>query len=111
MDRLLTAAVCGLLGAVAFGVLGALFGGAIRVMAWLRDQIQSFGRPVWADLVATAVIVLALLFWLTGGLRSGPRPLMTCLGIFAAIGIVIAVMGLDRGGFPVVDTGCGAGCW
>jgi general L-amino acid transport system permease protein len=73
-------------------------------LTWLRDQIQAFSRPVWADLAATAVIVSGLLFWLGGGLRSGWRPLITCLAIFAGIGIVIAVMGLDRGGLPVVDT-------
>ena len=32
------------------------------------------------------------------------RPLITSLVIFAGIGIVIAVMGLDRGGLPIVDT-------
>jgi general L-amino acid transport system permease protein len=73
-------------------------------LTWLRDQIQAFGRPVWADFVATAVIVSGLLFWLGGGTRTGWRPLITCLGVFAGIGIVIAVMGLDRGGLPVVDT-------
>ena len=73
-------------------------------LTWLRDQIQAFSRPVWADLAATAVIASGLLFWLGGGLRSGWRPLITCLAIFAGIGIVIAVMGLDRSGLPVVDT-------
>jgi general L-amino acid transport system permease protein len=73
-------------------------------LTWLRDQIQAFGRPVWADFVATAVIVSGLLFWLGGGTRTGWRPLITCLGVFAGIGVVIAVMGLDRGGLPVVDT-------
>ena len=70
----------------------------------LRDMIQSFGRPVWADLVATAAIVSALMFWLGGGMRAGIRPLITSFVIFGGIGIVIAVMGLDRGGLPVVDT-------
>src|SRR5262249_49801301 len=60
----------------------------------LRDFIQSFGRPVWADLVATAAIVTALMFWLGGGLRAGVRPLVTSLIIFAGIGIVIAILGL-----------------
>lgn len=73
-------------------------------LTWLRDQIQAFGRPVWADFVATAVIVSGLLFWLGGGTRTGWRPLITCLGVFAGTGVVIAVMGLDRGGLPVVDT-------
>ena len=73
-------------------------------LTWLRDLIQSSGRPVWADLVATAVIVSGLMFWLGGGMRAGVRPLITSLVIFACIGIVIAIMGLDRGGLPVVDT-------
>ena len=37
-------------------------------------------------------------------MRAGWRPLIISLAIFAGIGIVIAVMGLDRGGLPVVDT-------
>jgi general L-amino acid transport system permease protein len=73
-------------------------------LTWLRDQIQMSGRPVWADFAATAAIVSILLFILNGGTRAGWRPLITSLAIFAGIGIVIAVMGLDRGGLPVVDT-------
>src|SRR5262245_10975461 len=69
-------------------------------LTWLRDQIQASGRPVWADLVATALIVSALLFWLTRSVRA----VATSLAIFAAIAVVIAVMGLDRGGLPEVDT-------
>src|SRR5215475_1127363 len=44
-------------------------------LTWLRDAIQSFGQPVWADLAATAAIVSALMFWLGGGMRAGVRPL------------------------------------
>jgi general L-amino acid transport system permease protein len=73
-------------------------------LTWLRDQIQAFGRPVWADLALTAIIATALVFWLGAGKRDGLRPLVNCLAIFAGIGLVIAVMGLDRGGLPVVDT-------
>ena len=73
-------------------------------LIWLRDQIQMSGRPVWADFAATAAIVSILLFWLNGGTRAGWRPLITGLAIFAGIGVVIAIMGLDRGGLPVVDT-------
>ena len=56
------------------------------------------GRPVWADFAATAIIVSGLLFLLSGGVRTGWRALIVSLAIFAGIGIVIAVMGLDRGG-------------
>jgi general L-amino acid transport system permease protein len=71
-------------------------------LTWLRDQIQSFGRPVWADFVLSAIIACGLL--LSAGKRDDLRPLVNCLAIFAGIGIVIALMGLDRGGLPVVDT-------
>jgi general L-amino acid transport system permease protein len=73
-------------------------------LTWLRDQIGMSGQPVWLDLAVTAAIVSALLFWLSGGTRSGWRPLINSLAFFAGTGIVIAAMGLDRGGLPVVDT-------
>jgi general L-amino acid transport system permease protein len=73
-------------------------------LTWLRDQIQTAGNPVWADFAATAAIVSAALFVLNGGFRTGWRALIVSLAIFAAIGIVIAAMGLDRGGLPIVDT-------
>jgi general L-amino acid transport system permease protein len=73
-------------------------------LTWLRDQIQSSGRPVWADFATTAAIVSIGLFLLNGGIRAGWRALIVSLAIFAGIGIVIAVMGLDRGGLPIVDT-------
>ncbi len=41
---------------------------------------------------------------LGGGIRTGWRALVVSLAIFAGIGVVIAAMGLDRGGLPVVDT-------
>jgi general L-amino acid transport system permease protein len=85
-------------------LLSALISWILLPLTWLRDLIQSFGRPVWADLVVTAAIVTGLLFWLGGGTRTGWRPLVTCLGIFVCIGIVIALMGLDRGGLPLVGT-------
>ena len=73
-------------------------------LTWLREQIQSSSRPVWTDFALTAAIVSLLLFFLSGGFRTGWRALMVSLAIFAGIGIVIAVMKLDRGGLPVVDT-------
>jgi general L-amino acid transport system permease protein len=73
-------------------------------LTWLRDQIQASVRPVWTDLAATAAIVSILLFVLNGGIRTGWRSLIVSLATFAGIGIVIAVIGLDRGGLPVVDT-------
>jgi general L-amino acid transport system permease protein len=73
-------------------------------LTWLRDQVQAAGNPVWADFAATAAIVSIGLFVLNGGIRTGWRALIVSLAIFAAIGIIIAVMGLDRGGLPIVDT-------
>jgi general L-amino acid transport system permease protein len=73
-------------------------------LTWLRDRIQATGNPVWADFAVTAAIISLLLFFMNGGLRTGWRALGVSLAIFAGIGIVIAVMGLDRGGLPVVDT-------
>jgi general L-amino acid transport system permease protein len=73
-------------------------------LTWLRDQIQAAGNPVWADFAATAAIVSVALFALNGGFRTGWRALIVSLVIFAAIGVVIAAMGLDRGGLPIVDT-------
>jgi general L-amino acid transport system permease protein len=73
-------------------------------LAWLRDQIQASSRPVWTDFAATATVVSILLFVLNGGIRTGWHSLIVSLAVFAGIGMVIAAMGLDRGGFPVVDT-------
>jgi len=73
-------------------------------LTWLRDQIQASSRPVWTDFAATAAIVSILLFVLNGGIRTGWRSLIVSLAIFAGVGIVIAVMGLDHGGLPIVDT-------
>jgi general L-amino acid transport system permease protein len=91
-----------------FGELFALLGKAVSLLisplAWMRDQIQSSGQPVWTDFAITAVVVSALLFWLSGGPRSGWRALVTSLISFAGMAIVIAAMGLDRGGLPIVDT-------
>jgi general L-amino acid transport system permease protein len=73
-------------------------------LTWLRDQIQAAANPVWADFAASAAIVSVVLFVLNGGFRTGWRALIVSLAIFAAVGIVIAAMGLDRGGLPIVDT-------
>ncbi len=73
-------------------------------LEWLKQQIQASGQPVWADLAATALIVSLILFVLNGAFRNGWRALLTSLVVFAGIGIVIAVMRLDRGGLPIVDT-------
>jgi general L-amino acid transport system permease protein len=76
----------------------------LNPLVWVRDQIQASGRAVWIDFVLTAIIVSALMFLLAGGSRTGWRTLVTSLASFVGLAIVIAVMGLDRGGLPVVDT-------
>jgi general L-amino acid transport system permease protein len=90
------------------GQLVALVGATLSLiltpLVWVRDQIQASGRPLWIDFALTALIVSALLFLLAGGVRTGWRTLVSSLLTFAGIGIVIAVMGLDRGGLPIVDT-------
>jgi general L-amino acid transport system permease protein len=73
-------------------------------LTWLRDQIQASGRPVWADFAVTAGIVSILLFVANGGVRSGWHSLIVSLATFAGVGVVIAAMGLDHGGLPIVDT-------
>jgi general L-amino acid transport system permease protein len=76
----------------------------VSPLIWLNGQIQDSSRPVWADLAITALIVSLLVIYLAGGLRIGFRSLMATLLTFAGIAIVIAIMGLDHGGLPIVDT-------
>ena len=86
------------------GALGFAISMLISPLIWLRDRFQASGQPLWTDLAATAAVVSMLLLVLNGGIRSGWRALATSLAVFAGIAIVIAVMGLDRGGLPIVDT-------
>jgi general L-amino acid transport system permease protein len=88
-----------LIGALGFGISIL-----ISPLIWLRDRFQASSQPVWTDLAATAGVVSLLLLVLNGGIRSGWRAFATSLGVFAGIAVVIAVMGLDRGGLPIVDT-------
>lgn len=71
---------------------------------WLRDYTDLFHSPLWADLAATAIIVSLLMFFLTGGFRNGWSALFKSIATFAGIAVVIVVMGLDKGGLPIVDT-------
>jgi general L-amino acid transport system permease protein len=85
-------------------LLGIAISWLIWPLVWLRDQVQASAHPVWIDFSATAAVVSILLFVLNGGVRTGWRALIISLAIFAGIGVVIAIMGLDHGGLPVVDT-------
>jgi general L-amino acid transport system permease protein len=77
---------------------------AIRPLVALRNLIQSSPHAVWLDLGVTALAVSVVLFVVNGALRTGWRALAVSLASFAGVAVVIAVMGLDRGGLPVVDT-------
>jgi general L-amino acid transport system permease protein len=85
-------------------LLGWVVSLVIWPLVWLREQLQAAGRPVWTDFVLTAVVASAAMFFLSGGFRTGWRPLVVCLATFLGMAIVIAAMGLDHGGLPVVDT-------
>ncbi|WP_338688383.1 amino acid ABC transporter permease [Bradyrhizobium sp. 26S5] len=85
-------------------LIGLLIHWLIYPLSWLRDQMQASSQPVWVDFLVTAVIVSAVLFVLGGGVRTGRRALIGSLVTFAGIAVVIKLMGLDRGGLPIVDT-------
>jgi general L-amino acid transport system permease protein len=77
---------------------GLLF--VLTPLTWLRETLKSSAEPVWYDLGLTAVVILALVYGLSGSLRA----LVICLATFAAVALLIYVMGLHRGGLPIVDT-------
>jgi len=70
----------------------------------LRDEFQAMSRPVWADLTGTAILGCLLTWFASGGLRAGWRAMLSVIAIFIGIGLMIAVMNLDHGGLPLVDT-------
>jgi general L-amino acid transport system permease protein len=88
----------------AITLLGTAVSGLIWPLTWLAAQIQATSHPVWADFAATAAIASILLFFWNGGIRTGWPSLVISLATFAGIGAVIAAMGLDHGGLPLVDT-------
>jgi general L-amino acid transport system permease protein len=81
-------------------VIGSAISLVIWPFTWLRDQMQVSAQPVWFDFAVTAVAISALAFYL--GRNS--RALISSLIAFGGIALVIAVMRLDRGGLPIVDT-------
>jgi general L-amino acid transport system permease protein len=81
-------------------LIGTAISFVIWPLTWLRAQMIASGQPVWVDLAVTAAVVSALAYVLGRGWRA----LIASLSIFAGIAIVIAVMRLDRGGLPIVDT-------
>jgi len=85
-------------------ILGTALGWLVAPLQGLRDELDRFPSLLWADLVTTAVIASLLLFFLSGGFRNGWRALFGSVATFAGIAAVIAVMNLDQGGLPIVDT-------
>ncbi|MBR0725364.1 amino acid ABC transporter permease [Bradyrhizobium manausense] len=85
-------------------LVGTLLHWVIFPLTWLRDQMLAAGQGPWLDFAITAVIVSVILFVLGGGTRAGSRPLIASLATFAGMAAVIKLMGLDRGGLPIVDT-------
>lgn len=83
---------------------GDAIGWLIFPLTWLRDQLQISSQPLWFDFALTAVIVSLILLYLGGGVRTGQRALLASLVTFAGMAIVIKLMGLDRGGLPIVGT-------
>ena len=89
--------------------VGAAASGLIWPLVWLNGQIQSSSHAVWVDFAVTAVAVSLILLLLSGGFRRGWRILLGCIATFVGIGLVIALMGLDHGGLPLVDSGLWGG--
>lgn len=85
-------------------LLGTAISWLIFPLTWARDYIQGAGQSVWADFTVTAAIVCLIAFLVGGGLRTGWRALVWSIATFIAIAVVIKLMGLDRGGLPVVST-------
>jgi general L-amino acid transport system permease protein len=95
------------------GKIVALLGAGVSVLisplTGLHREIQASAQPVWMDFATTSIAVSLLSFGLNGGFRTGWRSLIITIAIFAGVGIVIATMGLDHGGLPIVDTGLWGG--
>jgi general L-amino acid transport system permease protein len=85
-------------------LVGTLVQWLIFPLVWLRDQIQTSAEPVWYDFAITAIVVSAIVFWLRGGQNIGWRAIAPVVATFIGMAIVIKLMGLDRGGLPIVDT-------
>jgi general L-amino acid transport system permease protein len=90
-------------------LIGTVISGLIWPLVWLNDQIRNSVHPVWMDFAVTTALLSLILFFLSGGFRTGWRMLFGSIVTFAGIGIVIAVLGLDHGGLPLVDSGLWGG--
>ena len=84
-------------------LIGTLASLLIWPLVWIRNELQQSHQPVWNDLVLSAIIVTALVFFTGGGIRA-LRSVIATVATFVGIALVIAIMGLDHGGLPIVDT-------
>jgi general L-amino acid transport system permease protein len=91
--------IIGLLGALVWLVGTALLY-ILTPLTWLRETLQTSASPVWNDFLLTAVVVTGLIYGLTRSVRG----LVICLITFLCIAALIAVLGLTRGGLPIVST-------
>jgi general L-amino acid transport system permease protein len=87
-----------------FGVVVNIIGEGLlwllTPVTWLRNVLAVSSQPVWYDFALTAVLVLALVWGLTRSVRALVMSLVTLV----AVALLIAVMGLHRGGLPIVGT-------
>ncbi|MGB3272836.1 MAG: amino acid ABC transporter permease, partial [Xanthobacteraceae bacterium] len=79
--------------------LGAAIGWLTAPLAWLHELVRQSAQPLWADIAVTAG-VLSLAALLLGGARAAAKT----IAVFAAMALGVIVLGLDRGGLPVVST-------
>ncbi|MBX9710563.1 MAG: amino acid ABC transporter permease [Xanthobacteraceae bacterium] len=84
--------------------IGDAFALLASPLVWLRDTIDASSSPLWFDFILTAAIVSMAAFVLSGRMRNGGHALLMSLAVFAGIAAVIFMMGLDKGGLPIVDT-------
>jgi general L-amino acid transport system permease protein len=91
------------------GLLGTAISVLIWPLVWLNNQFHNSAYPLWGDFAVTAVLVSMILFFLGGGFLTGWRMLIGSVVTFAGAGVVIAAMGLDHGGLPLVDSGLWGG--
>ncbi|WP_407183237.1 amino acid ABC transporter permease [Bradyrhizobium centrosematis] len=85
-------------------VVGTMISWLIFPLIWLRDQIQGTGQSVWTDFAITSLVVSLIAFVVGGGPRTGWHALLSSVATFAAVAVVIKLMGLDHGGLPIVTT-------
>jgi general L-amino acid transport system permease protein len=88
-----------LLGA-AIGYFGDGLTFLLTPLRWVQDELQTSRHPVFYDLALMAIVVSALIY----AFARSPRALAISVLTFAAIAAVIAVLGLQRGGLPIVST-------